>query len=189
MVTGLPPRAGGSWKSQHVSLLTRARRGACTVVNKTAGTPGVPGWLAKGQSVRRHARDDTLRLKRHKDRKLSVGCGADPFWDVTGQGSLKDLAEPCGSCGIGKPPEDQADGEPAGAAPLVLEFAIALLDECSQGHHVGETTEAGLRERNDSPRVLVLCGLTVGCWRPYLGEDDRKLWGHAGVLFACSLAR
>jgi hypothetical protein len=91
----------------------------------------VPGWLAKGQSVRRHARDDTLRLKRRKDRKLSVGCGEDPFWDVTGEGSLKDLVEPCGSCGIGKPPEDQADGEPAGAAPFVLELAIAHLDECS----------------------------------------------------------
>ena len=122
----------------------------------------MPGWLAKGQSVRRHARDDTLRLKRHKDRKLSVGCGADPFWDVTGEGSLKDLAEPCGSYGIGKPPEDQANGEPAGAAPFVLELTIALLDECSQDLHVGETTEAGLCGRNDSPRVLVLCGLAVG---------------------------
>ena len=120
------------------------------------------GWPRALQSVRRHARDDTLRLKRRKDRKLSVGCGADPFWDVTGEGSLKDLAEPCGSCGIGKPPEDQANGEPAGGAPLVLELTIALLDECSQDLHVGETTETGLCGRNDSPRVLVLCELAVG---------------------------
>ena len=123
----------------------------------------MPGWLAKGQSVRRHARDDTLRLKRRKDRKLSVGCGADPFWDVTGEGSLKNLAEVCGSCGIGKPPEDQADGEPAGAAQFVLELTIALLDEYSQDLHVGETTEPGLRGQNHSPRVLVLCGVAVGC--------------------------
>lgn len=80
-----------------------------------------------------------------------------------GEGSLKDLAEPCGSCGIGKPPEDQADGELAGAAQFVLELTIALLDERPQDLHVGATTEAGLRGQNDSPRVPVLCGLAVGC--------------------------
>ena len=76
--------------------------------------------------MRRHALDDTLRRKLSKDRKLSVGDGVDPLWDVPGEGSLKDLAEPCGEYAIGKRPEDQADSEPAGAPPLVLKLAIAL---------------------------------------------------------------
>jgi hypothetical protein len=84
------------------------------------------GWPRAVQRMRRHALDDTLGLKLGKDRKMSVGGGVDPLWDVPDEGSLKDLAEPRGEYGVGKPPEDQADGEPAGAAPLVLKLAIAL---------------------------------------------------------------
>ena len=155
------------------------------------------GWPRVVQRVRRLALDDTPRLKRYKDRKMPVRCGLDPLWNVPGEGSPKGLAEPCGSCGIGKPPEDQADGEPASVALFELELTIARLEGCSRDLHVGETAGVGLPGRNASPRVLVLCGLAVrvfddGEHRPFPKDCERiplqeiRLLGGPRTVLTCT---